>query len=66
MDACQDPCWSEARNLLRQIADREETQISQQQRTSLYRMALALLAMGVWVDRYGLPQCPATDRDWVM
>lgn len=56
MDVQQAQCWSEARDLLRQLGDSERAQISQNQRTRLYRLAFALLAIGVCADRYGLAQ----------
>ena len=66
MDARQTQvqCWTEARDLLRQIGSREKPQISHQQRTNLYRLAFALVAMGAWIDQHGLPQRAALDPDW--
>ena len=60
----QAQCWSEARDLLCQLGSRDKTQISHRQRTNLYRLAFTLVAMGVWVDRYGLPQRTVEDADW--
>jgi hypothetical protein len=46
---------SEARGLLSQIGPGRAGQLSQQGRTFLYRLALLETVLGVWVDRYGLP-----------
>lgn len=52
---------SEARGLLSQIGPGREGQLSQQGRRFLYRLALLEMVLGVWVERYGLPdpQTPA-------
>jgi hypothetical protein len=47
---------SEARGLLSQIGPGREGQLSQQGRRFLYRLALLEMALGVWVERYGLPR----------
>jgi hypothetical protein len=46
---------SEARGLLREIGPGREGALSQQGRRFLYRLALVEMALGVWVERYGLP-----------
>ncbi len=46
---------SEARGLLSQIGPGRVGQLSQQGRRFLYRLALLEMALGVWVEQYGLP-----------
>ena len=46
---------SEARALLSQIGPGREGALSQQGRRFLYRLAVVEMALGVWVERYGLP-----------
>jgi hypothetical protein len=47
---------SVARGLLSQIGPGREGQLSPQGRRLLYRLALWETALGVWVERYGLPE----------
>jgi hypothetical protein len=63
MDVSQDEYRSQARDLLHQISGPEETQISQQQRTMLYRRAFDLVALGVWADQLHPLHGLATDPE---